>query len=157
MLGNFVDDDPEEQVMYQKILDAAVGVPDLHIITTLTDLVGPFQKHSKVIVRKSLREGFGLTPTEALWKETPVAAGNVGGLRLQVSNDVDGYLVDSVEECAEKVDYLLTHEKERVAFGATGRELVRKEFLLPRLLRDKLKLLNGLLNSDSWKTEEAVE
>ncbi len=70
------------------------------------------------------------------------------GLRLQVENDVDGYLVDSIEECAEKVDYLLTHEQERVAFGAAGRERARTEFLLPRLLRDELKLLNGLLNSE---------
>lgn len=148
MLGNFADDDPEGQVMYQKVLDAAGGIPDLHIITGLTDLVGPFQAQSKVILQKSLREGFGLTATEALWKSTPVVAGNVGGLRLQVSNDVDGYLVDSIEECAEKVDYLLTHEKERVEFGTAGRELVRKEFLLPRLLRDELKLMDGLLNGE---------
>ncbi len=71
MLGNFADDDPEGQIMYQKGLDAAGGVPDLHIITGLTDLVGPFQAQSKVILQKSLREGFGLTATEALWKGTP--------------------------------------------------------------------------------------
>ena len=148
MLGNFADDDPEGQVMYERVLEAASGVPDLHVITGLTDLVGPFQSQSKVILQKSLREGFGLTATEALWKGTPVVAGNVGGLRLQVSNDVGGYLVDSVEQCAEKVDYLLTHEKERVALGASGRERVRTQFLLPRLLRDELKLMNGLLSSE---------
>lgn len=148
MLGNFADDDPEGQVMYERVLEAANGVPDLHIITGLTDLVGPFQSQSKVILQKSLREGFGLTATEALWKGTPVVAGNVGGLRLQVSNDVGGYLVDSVEQCVEKVNYLLTHEEERVALGASGRERVRTQFLLPRLLLDELKLMNGLLRGD---------
>ena len=148
MLGNFADDDPEGQVMYERVLEAAGGVPDLHIITGLTDLVGPFQAQSRVILQKSLREGFGLTATEALWKGTPVVAGNVGGLRIQVSNDIGGFLVDSVEECAEKVDYLLTHEEERVALGASGRERVRTQFLLPRLLRDELKLLNSLVNSE---------
>ena len=77
-----------------------------------------------------------------------MVAGNVGGLRLQVSNDVGGYLVDSVEQCVEKVNYLLTHEEERVALGASGRERVRTQFLLPRLLLDELRLMNGLLNSD---------
>ncbi len=148
MLGNFADDDPEGQVMYERVLEAANGVPDLHIITGLTDLVGPFQSQSKVILQKSLREGFGLTATEALWKGTPVGAGNVGGLRLQVSNDVGGYLVDSGEQCVEKVNYLLTHEEERVALGASGRERVRTQFLLPRLLLDELKLMNGLLRGD---------
>ena len=148
MLGNFADDDPEGQVMYERVLEAAGGVPDLHIITGLTDLVGPFQAQSKVILQKSLREGFGLTATEALWKGTPVVAGNVGGLRLQVSDGVGGFLVDSVEECAEKVDYLLTHEDERVALGKTGRERVRAQFLLPRLLRDEFKLLHGLLSGE---------
>ena len=150
MLGNFADDDPEGLVMYERVLEAAQGVPDVHIITGLTDLVGPFQSQSKVILQKSLREGFGLTATEALWKGTPVVAGNVGGLRLQVSNDVGGYLVDSVEQCAEKVDYLLNHEEERVALGASGRERVRTQFLLPRLLRDELKLMNGLLGKDKY-------
>ena len=65
-----------------------------------------------------------------------------------MSNDIGGFLVDSVEECAEKVDYLLTHEEERVALGASGRERVRTQFLLPRLLCDELKLLNGLVNSE---------
>jgi trehalose synthase len=67
---------------------------------------------------------------------------------LQVSNDIGGFLVDSVEECAEKVDYLLTHEEERIALGASGQERVRAQFLLPRLLRNELKLLNSLVNSE---------
>ena len=118
-------------------------------MTGLSDLVGPFQAQSKVVIQKSLKEGFGLTATEALWKGTPVVAGNVGGLRLQVSDGVGGFLVNSIEECAERVDFLLENETERVALGATGRERVRTHFLMPRLLRDELRLIHGLLNGTS--------
>jgi trehalose synthase len=84
--------------------------------------------------------------TEALWKGTPVVAGNVGGIRLQVMDGVGGFRVDSIAECAAKVDYLLSHEQDRVALGESGRENVRSNFLLPRLLRDELALIRRLVN-----------
>ena len=146
MLGNFADDDPEGVGMYEKVVAAASGVADAHIITGLTDMVNPFQSMSRVVLQKSLREGFGLTVTEALWKGTPVVAGNVGGIRLQVMDGVGGFRVDSIAECAVKVDYLLSHEKDRVALGESGRENVRSNFLLPRLLRDELALMRRLVN-----------
>ena len=146
LLGNFATDDPEGITIYAKVLKAARLVPDVHVITGLTDLVGPFQGLSCVVLQKSLREGFGLTVTEALWKRTPVVAGNVGGIRLQIGEAIGGFLVDSVEECAQKVDYLLEHEEERVALGGAGREHVRSHFLLPHLLRDELQLVNELVN-----------
>ena len=146
LLGNFADDDPEGRVMFETVQEAARGVKDVHIVTGLSDLVGPFQAQSKVVIQKSLKEGFGLTATEALWKGTPVVVGNVGGLRLQVSDGVGGFLVNSIEECAERVDFLLENETERVALGATGRERVRTHFLMPRLLRDELRLIHELLN-----------
>lgn len=147
LLGNFAEDDPEGRIIYSHALEAAQEVPDVHIITGLTDLVGPFQKLSKVVVQKSLKEGFGLTVAEALWKKTPVVAGKAGGLRLQITDGVGGFLVDSVEECAQKVHYLLGHEGERLALGKAGREHVRSNFLLPRLLRDELGLAKSLLVS----------
>ena len=159
MLGNFADDDPEGRVMYDKVVVAAQGTPDVHIVLGLTDLVGPFQQMSAVVLQKSLKEGFGLTATEALWKGTPVIAGNVGGLRLQVADGVGGFLVDSVDECAERVDFLLNHTAERDALGAAGREHVRKHFLLPRLLRDEMQLLHRLLtasNGSAPQTESAA-
>ena len=160
MLGNFADDDPEGRIMYDKVVVAAQGTPDVHIILGLTDLVGPFQQMSAVVLQKSLKEGFGLTATEALWKGTPVIAGNVGGLRLQVKDGVGGFLVDSVEECAERVDFLLNHNAERETLGAAGRDHVRKQFLLPRLLRDEMRLLHNLLNSNGhaapdWRPAES--
>jgi trehalose synthase len=147
MLGNFADDDPEGHVMFRELEEAVSGVPDVNIITDLTDLVNPFQALSQVILQKSTREGFGLTVTEALWKGTPVVAGNVGGIRLQIVDGAGGFLVSSVEECAAKVDYLLLNEDERIALGKAGRERVRAKFLLPRLLRDELALMRTLLNS----------
>lgn len=145
MLGNFADDDPEGKVLYQEVLAAVEDLIDVHIITGLTDLVNPFQALSDVVLQKSTREGFGLTVTEALWKGTPVVAGNVGGIRLQVLDGVGGFLVEGSEECAERTDYLLNHETERIKLGETGREHVRKNFLIPRLLRDELRLINELL------------
>ena len=146
LLGNFADDDPEGLTFYKEVLNAAQKLTDVHVIKGLTDLVNPFQCLSRVVLQKSLREGFGLTVTEALWKGTPVVAGNVGGIRLQISDGVGGYLVDNAEECVSKVDHLLTHEEERIALGEAGREHVRLNFLLPRLLRDELKLVRGLLS-----------
>ncbi len=149
MLGNFADDDPEGHVMFAELEEAVSGVPDVNIITDLTDLVNPFQALSQVILQKSTKEGFGLTVTEALWKGTPVVAGNVGGIRLQIVSGEGGFLVNSVEECAAKVDYLLSNEDERVALGKAGRERVRAKFLLPRLLRDELAIVKTLAGSEA--------
>ncbi len=147
LLGNFADDDPEGRVMYDQVREASRNVPDIHIITNLTDLVSPFQMLSRVVLQKSIREGFGLTVAEALWKGTPVVAGNVGGIRLQIADGIGGFLVDSVEECAAKVDYLLCHDQERRALGEAGREHVRAHFLMPRLLRDELRLVRAALGA----------
>ena len=72
-------------------------------------------------------------------------AGNVGGIRLQIKDGIGGFLVESVQECAEKVDYLLTHHDERLALGRAGREYVRSQFLMPRLLRDELALIRDVV------------
>ena len=127
-------------------MKGAQRVPDVHIITGLTDLVNAFQRLSRVVIQKSLKEGFGLTVAEALWKGTPVVAGNVGGIRLQLQDGVGGFLVNTVEECIAKVDYLLRDEEQRLALGEAGREHVRAKFLMPRLLRDELELVRRLLD-----------
>lgn len=140
LLGNFASDDPEGEVMYAKVLDAAEGEDGLFIITGLTDLVGPFQALSAAVIQKSIREGFALTVTEALWKGVPVVGGAVGGIRLQIGGGVGGFLVTSVAECADKLDYLLSNDEERAALGSSGKEHVRRNFLIPRLLRDELEI-----------------
>ena len=129
--------------MYEQVVKAAEEVPDTHIVTGLTDEVGPFQQESRVVLQKSLREGFGLTVTEALWKRTPVVGGNVGGIRLQLADGRGGFLVDSIDETVEKVDFLLSQEDEGDALADSGHEWVRANFLVPRLLRDELALINA--------------
>ena len=104
-----------------------------------------FQRACDVVIQKSLREGFGLVVSEALWKEKPVVAGRAGGIPMQVPPEFDRYLVDSVEDCAERIVHLLAHAGERAAFGRAGREHVRRRFLLPRLVRDELALVSQLL------------
>ena len=95
---------------------------------------------SAAVIQKSIREGFALTVTEALWKGVPVVGGAVGGIRLQLGGGVGGFLVGSVAECAEKLDYLLSNDKERATLGKSGKEHVRRNFLIPRLLRDELEI-----------------
>jgi len=98
-----------------------------------------------VIIQKSAREGFGLVVSEALWKGTPVIASKAGGIPLQLQDEAGGFLVDSVEECAERTLWLLEHPEEAEAIGARGREVVHEHFLLPRLIADELRLYRTLL------------
>jgi trehalose synthase len=100
--------------------------------------------HSAAVVQKSIREGFGLTVTEALWKGRPVVAGNVGGIVDQVTHGETGWLVGSVEECAAAVSEILADPDRARAMARLGKEHVRQHFLTPRLLRDWLALFNVL-------------
>ena len=104
-----------------------------------------FQRVADVVIQKSLREGFGLVVSEALWKETPVVGGDTGGIRIQLQDGVGGFLVNSVEETAERSLYLLNHSEESEDIARAGRERVRQHFLTPRLLLDELKLVRSLL------------
>lgn len=100
-----------------------------------------------MVVQKSIREGFGLVVSEALWKGTPVVAGDTGGIRLQMGDGIGGFLVNSVEEAAERILYMLTHSDEAEAIARKGWERVREPFLMPRLLLDELKLVQSPLGT----------
>jgi trehalose synthase len=142
MLGNVATDDPEGEEVYRALLDSR----DVRLIILArqdTALVNALQSRSAVVVQKSLREGFGLTVTEAMWKGTPVIGGNVGGIRYQIEDGVNGFLVSSVEETADRIVRLLTDEELRRTMGARGRETVRERFLLIRLLEQHLDLLSS--------------
>ena len=106
--------------------------------------MGAFQTVSEVVIQKSTREGFGLVVTEALWKGKPVVGGNTGGIPLQVIDGQTGFLVNSVEECAEKTLYLLQHSEEAERMGKAAREHVRQNFLTTRHLADYLRLFADL-------------
>jgi trehalose synthase len=141
-------DDPEGWEYYEKTSRHAGEDYDIHLLSNLNGVenleVNAFQRASNVIIQKSLREGFGLVITEALWKGKPVVAGNVGGIPLQVDNRRTGYLVGGISECAERVIYLLRNSEIADKMGISGKEYVRKNFLITRLLKDYLSLFNSL-------------
>jgi trehalose synthase len=148
LVGSMALDDPEGWGIYQKIMDESRSDPMIHVFTNLTGVgnteVNAFQRLSDVIVQKSIREGFGLVVSEALWKGTPVVAGRTGGIPLQMADDIGGILVDGVEEAAQAVVKLLQHPEQREEMAKRGRERVREHFLLPRLLLNHLSLMRSL-------------
>ncbi|MBN1207529.1 MAG: glycosyltransferase [Myxococcaceae bacterium] len=150
LVGSLAMDDPEGWDIYREIRDATTGDNLIHIFTNLVGVgnieVNAFQSLSNVIIQKSIREGFGLVVSEALWKGTPVVAGRAGGIPIQMPEGTGGILVDSVEECAEAVLHLLRHPKEAHSLGEQGREHVRRHFLMPRVLRDYLRLMDKMVH-----------
>ena len=145
LIASMANDDPEGWVYYEKTARHAGEDYDIHLLSNLGNLeVNAFQRASNVIIQKSLREGFGLVITEALWKGKPVVAANVGGIPLQVDNRRTGYLIGDVSECAERVIHLLKDSKIANKMGNSGKEYVRKNFLITRLLKDYLNLFNHL-------------
>ena len=117
--------------------------------------VNAFQRAAAVVVQNSVREGFGLVVSEALWKERPVVAGNVGGIPLQIIYGKTGYLINTIQECANRIVYLLQHPQVAERMGKDGREHVRQNFLVTRYLRDYLRVLNGL--SGQFQAVEGIE
>lgn len=149
MIGSFAQDDPESWDMHAAISAEAIKDDSFFVFSNLTGVgnmeVNAFQRASDLIIQKSIREGFGLVVAEALWKETPVIAGNAGGIPLQMTGELRNYLVDSVEECAEKIVYLLENPAVGKRLGEQGKEIIRQNFLLPRLAREELTLIKSLV------------
>jgi len=148
LVGSMALDDPQGWEVYRQISDAGRDDPGIHVFTNLTGVgnveVNAFQRFSSVMIQKSIREGFGLTVTEALWKGRPTVAGNVGGIPLQIKDGEDGFLVDSSEECAQRCIEILADPELGKRLGRAGKEHARRHFLSPRLLRDWLELFNEL-------------
>jgi trehalose synthase len=146
-------DDPEAARVAAEVEAHAGDDSDIHIYTDPAQIrqlqVGAVQQQADVILQKSIREGFGLTVTEAMWKGTPVIGGRVGGIPLQLQDGQGGYLVESLEEAAERCDQLLADPPLARAVGAAGREVVRQRFLITRLLADELALYLELLNGSA--------
>jgi trehalose synthase len=144
LVGSMASDDPEGWVYYDRTVRHAGEDFDIYILHNFhgvgNEQVNAFQAMSDVVIQKSTREGFGLVVTEALWKGKPVIGGNAGGIPLQVVDGETGFLVGSVEACAEKTLYLLQHPKVAQAMGEKAREHVRTNFLSTRHLRDYLDL-----------------
>lgn len=142
LLGNVATDDPEGTQVYESLLDCQ---EERIIILSRQDtaLVNALQARAAVVLQKSIREGFGLTVSEAMWKGTPVIGGNVGGIRYQIEDGVNGFLVSTVEQAAERIVTLLKDENLRREMGEKGREKVRQNFLLSRYLEQYIDLFNS--------------
>jgi trehalose synthase len=152
LVGSMATDDPEGWRIYEDVVAHAAGDPDIKILSNLDGVGSPevnaFQRASEVVLQKSLREGFGLTVSEALWKGVPVVGGRVGGIPMQIGHDEAGRLVSSVEEAASATLELLSDEGLRQRLGNAGRERVRRFFLSTRNVRDYLALFNSLRTGD---------
>lgn len=161
LAGSMALDDPEGWQIYRQIGEAAEDDPNIHVFTNLTGVgnveVNAFQRLSDVVVQKSLREGFGLVVSEALWKGTPVVGGRAGGIPLQMADGVGGLLVDDIEGCAEAIVALLSDRPRAQALAQAGRERVRQHFLLPRLVLNELSLMLDLARERPISPEPLVE
>ena len=142
LLGNVATDDPEGAEVYQSLLDSR---EERIVILSRQDgaLVNALQRKAACVLQKSIREGFGLTVAEAMWKGTPVIGGNTGGIRYQIEDGVNGFLVSSVQQAAERIVQLVRDKELRVQLGKKARETVRQKFLLTRYLEQYLDLLNS--------------
>ena len=148
LVGSMALDDPEGWEVYRQLTDVRQHDPQIHVFTNLTGAgnieVNAFQRLSDLVVQKSIREGFGLVVSETLWKGTPVVAGNVGGIPLQMADGVGGLLATTVEECAQAMLELLSHPDEASELARSGTRRIAQHFLLPRLLADELTLIGNL-------------
>jgi trehalose synthase len=151
LLGNVAIDDPEGPEVYESLL----GQQEERIIVLSrqdTALVNALQSRAAVVLQKSIREGFGLTVTEAMWKGTPVIGGNVGGIRCQIEDGVNGFLVSSVEQTAQRMVQLLKDKALRRTMGKKARETVKKKFLLSRLVEQYLDLFSSFITDYTLRT-----
>lgn len=142
LLGNVATDDPEGAGVYESLLKCR---EDRIIIISHQDsaLVNALQRRASVVLQKSLREGFGLTVTEAMWKGTPVIGGNVGGIRYQITDGENGFLVSSIEEAAQRIVQVLRDGNLRRRLGENARETVKRRYLLTRYVEDYLDLFSS--------------
>uniref|UniRef100_A0A7C3Z0Z5 Glycosyltransferase n=1 Tax=Desulfobacca acetoxidans TaxID=60893 RepID=A0A7C3Z0Z5_9BACT len=144
LAGGEATDDPEGARLFAEVQEAAHGDPDIQVLLLPPDAhhdINALQRAADVIVQKSIREGFGLTVTEAMWKGKPVSGGAVGGIVLQLQDYVTGFLVHSPEGCAFRIRYLLHRPEMAKRMGQLAREFVRQHFLITRSLRDFLTLI----------------
>jgi trehalose synthase len=150
LAGGAASDDPEGIQVLEEVMARAKGDPDAHILLLpQNDIeVNALQRASTVILQKSLKEGFGLTVAEALWKAKPVVASHVGGIPLQVKHKYSGLLCRSVEGAAFAIKQLLNSPEYSRRLGENGKEHIRNNFLLTRHLRDYMLLFLSLYHPE---------
>jgi len=151
LAGGTATDDPESDKVLQEVNEKASGNPDIHVllIPPESDIeINALQRAASIVMQKSIKEGFGLTVTEALWKGKPVVASAVGGIQLQIKNKFTGLLCHSVEGAAFALKLLLGNPDYAQWLGKNGLEHVRQNFLITRHLKDYLLLFVSLYYAD---------
>lgn len=151
LAGSLADDDPEGLEVHAKVVKTAEGRKDIHILLLppFSDLeINALQRASSIVLQKSVKEGFGLTVSEALWKAKPVIAGATGGIPLQVRNGLTGFVVHSVEGAAYRMRYLLRNPQVAKKMGEEGKEHVRQNFLITRHLTEYILMILSLENKE---------
>jgi trehalose synthase len=142
-------DDPEAEAILEQVKNYQNGDPNIHVFSDPEQVghleVNAFQTASDVVLQKSVREGFGLTVAEAMWKGTAVIGGNCGGIRVQIDDGKNGFLVNTPDECARRIVEMIHDEPLRKRMAKEGRETVRRSYLIPRLLRDYLALIEEVV------------
>jgi len=148
LAGSMATDDPEGFHYWELTNEARAGDPNIFLLSNIQQVgsvqINAFQRAADVVIQKSLREGFGLTVSEGLWKGRPVVGGRCGGITLQIDDGVNGYLVDDVETTAARCIELLADPDRADVMGAAGRETVRSNFCSTRELEDWLRLFVDL-------------
>ena len=153
LCGSMATDDPEGIEIYEMVREKSNGLVESGDVILLTVennvLVNALQRHSAVIIQKSLREGFGLVVTEALWKQKPVVASKIGGIPLQIEDGKTGYLLDphDYDGFADRIVHLMKNPKQSQEMGVAAKEFVRQRFLITRLLSDYLDILSQELGN----------
>lgn len=147
LAGGGATDDPEGYEVLSEVKEQIKDDPDIHLLflpPTANIEINTLQRSADIVLQKSLKEGFGLTVTEAMWKEKPVIGGAVGGIVEQIFNYQTGFLVHSVEGAAYRIRYLLHHKNMARKMAKNAKEYVRRRFLITRHLRDYLSLFIAL-------------
>ncbi|MEJ2167946.1 MAG: glycosyltransferase [Desulfobacterales bacterium] len=156
LAGGTASDDPESEEVLAEVTAAAKDDPDIHVLLLPPDAhrtINAIQRLSTIVMQKSVKEGFGLTVTEALWKGKPVIGGDAGGIRLQVVNHHTGFLVNTPEGAALRIRYLLKHHERLQEMGETARSFVLENYLLTRHLREYLTLMVAVIRNSSDRIE----
>lgn len=148
LVGSFAEDDPQAEGIYEEVLQKVGEREDITVAANLHDIaVNAVQRAADVVVQKSIREGFGLTVTEAMWKGTPVVGGEVGGIPKQIVDGETGYLADpeDYEEVAGKILEIIASEDLKQRMGEKAKKRVREEFLITRQIGEWLDIFDEML------------
>ena len=149
LAGGGASDDPEGEIVLKEVQKAAEGDPNIHVLVLPPDAhrtINALQRAADIVLQKSIREGFGLTVTEAMWKSKPVIGGDTGGIRLQVIDHYTGFRVRSPEGAALRIRYLLHNHEKRMEMGQRAKRFVRENFLLTRHLREYMALMIAIFH-----------